>query len=174
MSARITMIAAVGANGVIGADNAMPWRLPTDFGYFKRVTMGKPLIMGRKTFESIGKPLPGRINIVVTSDRHYAPAGVLVAHNLEQALTIAETEAEQAGVDEIMIGGGGTIYAAMMPQAERLHITHVDVSPRGDTRFPPISPAIWRVAETPDVVPGDKDSAAFHIRVYERVIAGSH
>lgn len=174
MIARIAMIAAVGANGVIGADNAMPWRLPTDFAYFKRVTMGKPLLMGRKTFESIGKPLPGRINIVVTSDRSFAPAGVLVAHDLAQGLAIARAEAERAGVDEIMIGGGGTIYAALMPQADRLHITHVDLSPAGDTRFPAIDPANWRVVETPDVSAGEKDSATFHVRVYERVNAGSH
>ena len=106
MSVPVAMIAAVGENGVIGAEGAIPWRLPTDFAHFKRTTMGKPLIMGRKTFESIGRPLPGRINMVVTRQSGYQPDGVLVLHSLAEALARAQEIASVEGAGEVMIGGG--------------------------------------------------------------------
>lgn len=168
MSALVAMIAAVGSNGVIGADNGIPWRLPSDFAFFKRTTMGKPLIMGRKTFESIGKPLPGRTNIVVTRDQSFAPAGVEVVRSLEDALDLAQAIAARDGVDEVMIGGGGAIYAAMIPRADRLYITHVDAAPEGETTFPAIDPGEWSAVAEPEVPPDPRDSAAFRVRVYER------
>lgn len=168
MSIRVSMIAAVAENGVIGASNSMPWHLPGDFAFFRRITMGKPHIMGRKTFESIGKPLPGRTNIVVSSNPGYRPEGVLVADSPEKALALALSVAAGQGADEVMIGGGGVLYQALMGRADRLYITHVALSPPGDTRFPPIDPAIWQVTETPEIAPSAKDTASFRIKVYDR------
>lgn len=168
MSVPVAMIAAVGDNGVIGVGNAIPWRLPTDFAHFKRTTMGKPLIMGRKTFESIGKPLPGRTSIVVTRQAGYRPEGVLVADSLVAALERAQAVAAADGAPEVMIGGGGEIYREAMPLADRLYITHVAASPAGDTRFPPIDPAVWSVVEEPPLGRGERDSADFRVKVYER------
>jgi dihydrofolate reductase len=168
MSMPIAMIAAVGANGVIGADGEIPWQLPTDFAHFKRTTMGKPLVMGRKTFESIGKPLAGRTNIIVTRRRDYAPEGVLVAHDLSEAIAKAQEIAALDAASEVMIGGGGEIYAEAMPLAERLYVTHVAASPHGDARFPPIDPKEWEVAEQLSLVRGERDSADFSAKVYRR------
>lgn len=162
------MIAAVGENGVIGAGNAIPWRLPTDFAHFKRTTMGKPLIMGRKTFESIGKPLPGRTNIVVTRQAGYQPDGVVVVGSLAAALDHARVVAATDGADEIVIGGGGEIYREAMSLADRLYITHVAAAPAGDATFPSIDPESWAmVAELP-VERTERDSADFRVKVYER------
>lgn len=168
MSVPVAMIAAVGENGVIGAEGAIPWRLPTDFAHFKRTTMGKPLIMGRKTFESIGKPLPGRINIVVTRQAGYQPDGVLVFHSLAEALDHAQAIAAASGVDEVMIGGGGEIYSEAMPLAERLYVTHVAASPSGDARFPFIDPKQWEVEAAPELARTERDSADFTVKVYRR------
>jgi len=168
MSVPVAMIAAVGENGIIGSDGAIPWRLPTDFAHFKRTTMGKPLIMGRKTFESIGKPLPGRTNIVVTRHVGYQPEGVLVFHSLAQALERAQQIAAADGVDEVMIGGGGEIYRDAMPLAERLYVTHVAASPSGDARFPLIDPKQWQVEAAPELLRGERDSADFTVKVYRR------
>lgn len=168
MSVPVAMIAAVGENGVIGSDGRIPWRLPTDFAHFKRTTMGKPLIMGRKTFESIGKPLPGRTNIVVTRQRDYRPEGVLVFSDLAEALDHAQKVAGLDGAGEVMIGGGGEIYREAMPHAERLYVTHVAVSPEGDARFPPIDYKIWQVEAELEVLRTDRDSADFTVKVYRR------
>jgi dihydrofolate reductase len=168
MSVPVAMIAAVASNGVIGAGGAMPWRLPSDFAFFKRTTMGKPLLMGRKTFESIGKPLPGRTNIVITRQRGYQPEGVLVIDDPEAALDHAQTIAAADGVDEVMVAGGATIYRALMPRAERLYITHVEIAPEGDAFFPPIDPAEWSVEAELDVPAGDRDTASFRVIVYTR------
>ena len=168
MTIKIAMIAAVGSNGVIGAGNAMPWRLPSDFAHFKRTTMGKPLIMGRKTFESIGKALPGRINIVVTRQKGYQPDGVLVIDSLDAAIDHARTIAEAEGVDEVFIGGGGELYREAMPLADRLYITEVDLAPQGDTVFPAIDHGVWVVVDEPEVPLTGKDTASFRVKVYER------
>jgi dihydrofolate reductase len=162
------MIAAVGRNGAIGSDGKLPWRLPSDFAFYKRTTMGKPLIVGRKTFESIGKPLPGRTNIVVTRQDGYAPEGAEVFADLDAAIARGTQIAERDGVDEIFINGGAQIYRAAMEKADRLYITHVDAEPEGDTFFPEIDPAVWEGRDVPDGVPGDKESAGFVVRVYER------
>lgn len=168
MTVPVAMIAAVGENGIIGSDGAIPWRLPTDFAHFKRTTMGKPLIMGRKTFESIGKPLPGRTNIIVTRQAEYRPEGVLVFHSLGEALAHAQEIAAADGVDEVMIGGGGEIYREAMPLAERLYVTHVAASPPGDVRFPLIDPKQWEVDATPELQRTERDSADFTVKVYRR------
>jgi dihydrofolate reductase len=174
MTITISMIAAVAENGVIGSENHMPWRLPGDFAFFKRTTMGKPLIMGRKTFESIGKPLPGRTNIVVSKQEGYQPDGVIVIDSVAAALIHAWSIAEADSADEIMIGGGGTIYAALMAVAERLYITHVALSPEGDAHFPEIDPKVWEVVAEPDVPASEKDTASFSVRVYERRKGPAH
>lgn len=168
MSATIAMIAAVGRNGAIGAKGDLPWRLPSDFAFYKRTTMGRPLIMGRKTFESIGRPLPGRTNIVVTRQADYAPDGVEVFGSLKDAIARAQEIAQRDGVDEVFINGGGELYREAMGLAERLYITHVDAVPDGDTFFPQIDPVEWTGRVVPDVMAGERDSTKFEIRVYER------
>lgn len=168
MNKRISLIAAVGANNVIGKDGDMPWRIPSDFAWFKRSTMGKPMIMGRKQFETFPKPLAGRPHIVVTRQKDYAPEGVSVVHDLDAAYALAERMAAEAGVDEIMVIGGGDIYAQAMARADRLYISHVELSPDGDVRFPAIDPAIWTVIDTPEVTPSEKDAAPYRIKIYQR------
>lgn len=133
----VTLIAAVGRNGVIGADNDMPWHLPDDFAYFKRTTMGHPMVMGRKTFDSIGRVLPGRRTIVVTRQADWSHPDVETAHSLSEALSLAGPAAE------VFVCGGGQVYTEAMPWAHRLLITEVDQSPEGDVRFPDIDPAHW-------------------------------
>jgi len=168
MSVPITMIAAIGENSVIGSDGQIPWRLPTDFAHFKRTTLGKPLIMGRKTFASIGKPLPGRTNIVVTRQPDFAADGVVVCRSLDEALQKAQEIAAIDGANEVMIGGGGEIYREAMPVAERLYITHVSASPPGDATFPFVDPAVWEVVLRHPITRGEKDSADFTVLTYER------
>lgn len=131
-------------NRVIGRDGGMPWHLPEDLKYFKRVTMGKPIIMGRKTFQSIGRPLPGRLNIVVTRDAAYAPEGVMVAHSLDRALDAARSRAEEDGADEIMVVGGGQIYADAVDRTDRVYLTEVHDTIDGDTAFPELPESDWR------------------------------
>jgi dihydrofolate reductase len=133
----VTLIAAVGRNGVIGADNDMPWHLPEDFAFFKRTTMGHPMVMGRKTFDSIGRVLPGRRTIVVTRQPGWSHAGVETAHSLSEALSLA------GPADEVFICGGGQVYSEAMPWAHRLLITEVDQEPEGDVRFPEIDHSQW-------------------------------
>lgn len=173
MSVPVAMIAAIGENAVIGAEGQIPWRLPTDFAHFKRTTLGKPLIMGRKTFESIGKPLPGRTNIVVTRRPDYAPEGVIVCHSLGEALERAQSIAAAEGASEVMIGGGAEIYHETMPLADRLYVTHVALSPQGDARFPPIDPDVWEIAQRHDIVRGEKDSADFAVLTYVRRVGSA-
>lgn len=168
MSVPVALIAAVAENGVIGADGAIPWRLPTDFAFFKRMTLGKPLIMGRKTFESIGRPLPGRTNIVVSRQKGYQPDGVLVIDTVEAALVHAQAIAEADRADEVMIGGGAQIYGETMELAERLYVTHVALSPDGETRFPRIDQAIWEIEAEPEVLRTERDSADFRVAIYRR------
>ncbi|MEF1308505.1 type 3 dihydrofolate reductase [Vibrio mytili] len=126
----ISMIAAMADNRVIGKDNQMPWHLPADFAWFKRCTMGKPVVMGRKTYESIGRPLPGRLNIVISRDESLTIEGVTTVTSIDQAF-------EAAGdVEEVMIIGGGAIYAACLPMAKKLYVTHIEAHIDGDTQFP--------------------------------------
>jgi dihydrofolate reductase len=168
MSVPVALIAAVGENGVIGADGGIPWRLPTDFAFFKRMTLGKPLILGRKTFESIGRPLPGRTNIVVSRQKGYQPDGVIVIDTLDAALDHAQAIAAADRADEVMIGGGAQIYREAMARADRLYVTHVALSPEGDTRFPAIDEKVWETEAQPEVFRTDRDSANFQVRIYRR------
>jgi dihydrofolate reductase len=164
----VSIVAAVAENGVIGDGGAMPWRLSTDLRRFKALTVGKPVVIGRRTFESIGKPLDGRANIVVSRRPGYRPEGVSVVPSLDAALAGAKAAARQAGLDEVFVIGGGEIYAAAMPHADRLHITHVAARPEGDTRFPVIDPAVWTRVSAEAVPAGEKDSAPTTYAVYAR------
>ncbi|ODT79310.1 MAG: diacylglycerol kinase [Pelagibacterium sp. SCN 64-44] len=170
----LSLIAAIARNNVIGAAQAIPWRIPSDFAWFKQVTMGKPMLMGRKQFETFPKPLAGRPHIVVTRQRDYAPDGVTVCHSLEEGLEAAREIAKATGVDEIMVIGGGDIYAQALPLADRLYISHVDLAPEGDVHFPPIDPQIWRIAAEPQVPRSEKDGATYTIRIYERLHGSAH
>lgn len=126
----ISMIAAMANDRIIGKDNQMPWHLPADFAWFKRCTMGKPVVMGRKTYESIGRPLPGRANIVISRDASLVIEGVTTVTSIEEALSAA------GDVEEVMIIGGGTIYQACLAKAHKLYVTHIDAQVDGDTQFP--------------------------------------
>lgn len=145
---RISLVVAVAKGGVIGRDNAVPWRAPEDLKFFKRITTGRPVIMGRKTYESIGRPLPNRLNIVVSRDPAYRAEGVATVTSLEAALA----RAASAGMgDEAMVIGGQQIFEAVLPRADRVYLTEIDVEVEGgDTFFPELSPREWReVARTP-------------------------
>jgi dihydrofolate reductase len=162
------LVAAIGENGVIGRDNALPWRMKSDLQHFRRLTTGKPVVMGRKTYLSIGKPLPGRTNIVVTRDRDFAAAGVMVAHDLVSALTAARADALRRGADAIMIVGGAEIFAQTIDDADRLEITTVHMRPDGDTLFPPIDAGRWHAVAQQEHPAGPDDSAAYAVVTYRR------
>lgn len=137
----LSIAVAVAENGVIGRDNALPWHLPDDLKWFKRVTLGKPVIMGRRTFESIGRPLPGRPNIVVTTTPGWSAAGVRAATSLDAALTIAGEVKGEAG--EIVVIGGARLFAEALERADLLYLTEVHLRPQGDVTFPPFDHAAW-------------------------------
>jgi len=164
----IALIAAVARNGVIGRDGTLPWRIPSDMAFFKRTTMGKPIVMGRKQFESVGRPLPGRTNIVVSRQEGYQPEGVLVFSDFAAALDHAKSIAAADGASEVMIIGGGEIYALALPHADRLYLTEVDLDAEGDTRFPEIGLDEWVCIERTEATPSERDDAAYRIAVYER------
>jgi dihydrofolate reductase len=164
----IVLLAAVADNGVIGRDNALPFRQSSDLKRFKALTMGKPVLMGRKTYQSIGKPLPGRTNIVMSRDPAFAPPGVLVAASLEDALTLAREDAQARGADEIVVIGGTGLFEQTMPLAARLEITHVHAQPVGDTFFPPIDARQWREAVRSEHPAGPRDEAPFSYVTYAR------
>lgn len=141
----IVLIAAAASNRVIGCGNTMPWRIPEDFRWFKEVTMAKPIIMGRKTFESIGKPLPGRLNIVITRDEKWQTTSkYVVVRSLKDAYGVAELAIEQYGLEkEIMVAGGGEIYAQAFNDATMIYLTEIDLNPMGDAFFPSLKPWEW-------------------------------
>ena len=160
---------AVAANGVIGREGGLPWKLSTDLRRFKADTMGNPIVMGRKTYEGIGKPLPGRLNIVVTRDARWSAQGVETAGSLDDAITLANVRARcMSGASEIAIIGGGEIYEQAMEKADRLHVTHVLADMDGDTSFPPIDPAVWEEVRHSDHPAGEKDSHPTRHVVYRR------
>jgi dihydrofolate reductase len=140
----IALIAAVARNGVIGSHNALAWRLSSDLKRFRALTMGKPLIIGRKTWDSIGRLLPGRQIIVITRNAGFSVDDVLRAASLDDALSVAREIAASMGAKEIIVAGGGEIYRQSIPLAHRLYITEVDLSPQGDAHFPEIDPSQWR------------------------------
>jgi len=164
----LVLVAAVARNGVIGSGQGLPWRLSSDLKRFKARTWGKPLVMGRKTYLTIGRPLPGRETIVVTRDPGFAAPGVLVVHDLEAALGLAAERARIMDANEVVIAGGGEIYAQTMPRAERLLITEVALDAKGETRFPPIDPRQWREVSRENGERGLRDEADFAFVEYER------
>jgi dihydrofolate reductase len=165
---KIVLVAAIGENSVIGRDGQLPWHLRSDMQHFRRVTMNRPVIMGRKTHESIGKVLPGRTNIVLTRDLALVARGAVLATSLDAALGFARSDAAKRGVDEIMVIGGSDIFAATMGMAERLEITHVHLAPEGDAYFPEIDPEVWEEVAREDHSAGPDDDAAFAVVTYTR------
>ena len=146
----VSLIAAIGKNGVIGRGPDIPWRLPADQQRFKQITMGRPIIMGRKTHDSIGRPLPGRLNIVVTRQAGYTAPGCEVVSSLDAAL-------ERAGDGEAFVIGGSDLYRAALPRARRLYLTFVDLEPEGDVFFPPIDQREWRELERIEGIVNEKN-----------------
>lgn len=165
----ISLIVAVSENGVIGRDNDLPWKLSSDLKRFKRLTMGKPIIMGRRTFDSIGRPLPGRSNIIVSRDEGFGAEGISVVHSIAQASELGELEAIKAGVTEYMVIGGAEIYRLFLPFATKLYYTLVKMTIEGDAFFPPVDPRIWQEAHSEDVAEGEADSAAHRFIIYEKI-----
>ncbi|WP_438868677.1 dihydrofolate reductase [Pseudomonas sp. L1(2025)] len=163
----LSLIAALGENRVIGVDNSMPWHLPGDFKYFKATTLGKPIIMGRKTWDSLGRPLPGRLNIVVSRQTGLALEGAEVFPSLDAAVERAEAWALEQGVDELMLIGGAQLYAQGLEQAERLYLTRVALSPEGDAWFPKFDLNQWKlVSNVENLAEGDKP--AYNFEVWEK------
>lgn len=172
MTIPIALVAAVAKNGVIGRDNGLPWHLSSDLKRFKEVTIGKPLIVGRLNHEAIGRPLPGRETIVMTRDRSFNEAGVHVAHDLADAMGLAEAIAEEMGANEIICAGGGEIYRLFMPKASRLRLTEVDAEPDGDVFFPEFDDLHWREVFSEDHQRGPRDDHAFRYRDLVRIRSG--
>jgi dihydrofolate reductase len=165
----LILVAAVAENGVIGQGGTLPWRLKSDMAHFRAVTMGRPVVMGRKTYQSLSrKPLPGRTNIVVSRDRSFTAPQVLVAPGVEAALAAARGDALRRSADAIAVIGGADLYAQTMAQADRLLITRVALQPAGDTRFPRIDPTVWQEVERSEHPAGPDDDAPFAIIAYER------
>jgi len=169
MTVKLSLIVAVAENGVIGNNNDLPWKISSDLKYFKEKTMGKPIIMGRKTFQSIGRPLPGRVNIVITRDSSFVPEGVITAHTLEMALDVGKNMALVKGVDEVMVIGGAQIYALTLPDADRLYLTRVHGEVEGDALFPTLNPDDWLEATVERHAAGEKDSHDYSLIVLDRV-----
>ncbi|PDT08060.1 dihydrofolate reductase [Rhizobium sp. M1] len=165
---RRTIIAAVARNGTIGRDGDMPWRLSSDLKRFKALTLGKPVVMGRKTYDSIGKPLPGRPNVVISRQAAIDDPAISMAHSLPEAMDAAERLALETAADEICIIGGGQIYAQAINLADRLCITHVEADLDGDASFPEIDPNLWQAGETIAVPAGERDSYPTRYVVYDR------
>jgi dihydrofolate reductase len=165
----ILLVAAVAENGVIGRGNSLPWRIRSDLRHFRALTLDKPVVIGRKTYLSIGKPLPQRTTIVVSRDHNFAADGVVVAASLDAALAAARGDALRRGTGTIIIAGGGEIYAQAMPSATRLAITKVHKQIDGDAYFPSIDPKIWRETACEEHAPAQGDDAAFAFVTYERI-----
>jgi len=158
----VSIIVAMDRNRLIGNNNQLPWHLPADLAHFKKVTIGKPIIMGRKTFESIGRALPGRTNIVLTRSPDFHAEGLLTANTLQQALDYASTE------DEVMIIGGSSIYELALPIADRLYMTYVDAAYEGDAWFPEFDIERWVLAASEPHAANDKNSCDYRFVTYQR------
>ena len=165
----IALVVARARNGVIGRDGGLPWRLRSDLQRFKAVTMGKPCIMGRKTWDSLPlKPLPGRLNLVLSKDESFEPKGALACLTLDEAIEIAREQAVDDGVGEVCVIGGAGLFAATLPRAKRLYLTEVEAEPEGDVLFPPFDETAWTEVSCEAVPAGEKDDHAFAFRVLER------
>ena len=163
----LSLIAALGENRVIGVDNSMPWHLPGDFKYFKATTLGKPIIMGRKTWDSLGRPLPGRLNIVVSRQADLQLEGAEVYPSLDAAVERAQQWALEQGADELMLIGGAQLYAQGLEQADRLYLTRVALSPEGDAWFPEFDTNQWKLVSNLKN-PAEGDKPAYNFEVWER------
>jgi len=169
----LSMIVATADNNVIGKDNTMPWHLPADLAYFKKVTLGKPIIMGRKTFESIGRALPGRRNIIISRDESYKPQGkgadsVDTVTSVEQALALVDGSDGTEAVKEIMVIGGGAIYKHCLPKADRLYVTHIKANIDGDTHFPNYDDSSWNKVASEVKSSDEKNAYQLDFCVYDR------
>jgi dihydrofolate reductase len=160
---RLSIVVAMAANRVIGRDNQLPWHLPADLKHFKQLTTGKPILMGRKTWESIGRPLPERTNIVITRDTDYTAAGCVVVHSIDAALRAAGHN------DEVMVIGGSELYRQVLPQVTTIYLTRVHADIEGDTVFPEIDESEWREVERIDCEPDEKNAYAYSFITLERV-----
>lgn len=167
-SIRTSIIVAVADNGVIGNAGDLPWRISSELKNFRRLTMGKPLVMGRKTFESIGGPLDGRDMIVVTRNSAFEASGVHIVGSLEAGVETGKRFAKDRGVDEVMVIGGGEIYRAALAFADRIYLSEIHTRPDGDTTFPDLDPQIWQETSREAHAAGPKDSADFSVVVLER------
>jgi dihydrofolate reductase len=164
----LSLIAALAQNRVIGIDNRMPWHLPGDFKYFKATTLGKPIIMGRKTWDSLGRPLPGRLNLVVSRQTDLQLEGAEVYPTLDAAIARAEAWALEQGATEVMLIGGAQLYELGLAQADRLYLTRVALTPQGDAWFPAFDEALWQRVSTVEN-PAVDDKPAYDFEVWERV-----
>lgn len=165
----LALVAARARNGVIGRDGELPWRLKSDLQRFKAITLGKPVIMGRKTWDSLPKkPLPGRANFVLSRDGTFEPKGAVVTERFEEALAMAREQAREDEVDEVCVIGGTALYALALPKARRLYLTEVEVDAEGDAHFPAFDEAAWTEAAREAHPPGEDDDHAFTFRVLER------
>lgn len=162
----LAMIAALAENRVIGVDNRLPWHLPADLKHFKAMTLGKPVIMGRKTWDSLGRPLPGRLNLVVSRQADLQLEGAEVFTSLEAALERADAWAREEEAEELMLIGGAQLYSEALPQAERLYLTRVSLSPEGDAHFPEVEASRWRLASSIDHDP-TAETPAYSFEVWE-------
>ena len=152
---KLALIAAMARNRVIGRDNAMPWHLPEDLSYFKATTLGKPIVMGRKTFDSLGRPLPGRTNIVVSRQPDLTLEGAQVFASIDAALSAARQQAQADGVDEVMLIGGDNLYRQTLERADRIYLTRIESEPEGDAWFPAFDEQAWAVVSERAVAAGD-------------------
>ena len=167
----IVLVAAIGQNHVIGRAGQLPWHIRSDLQHFKRLTINRPVVMGRHTFESIGKALPGRTNIVLSRDFSVPAPGALIATSFDAALGAARSDAKKRGVNEIMVIGGSSIFERTIPMAARLEITHVQASPEGDRFFPDIDPEQWQLRSRKEHPAGPHDDYAFTTATYDRIKA---
>ena len=165
----LAIVVARASNGVIGLDGDLPWRLRSDLQRFKQITMGKPCIMGRKTWDSLPlRPLPGRLNLVLTRDSSFEASGAVVCESFFEAVEIAAEQAEEEGAEEICVIGGVALFELALPRAKRLYITEVDAEPEGDAVFPAFDEGAWVETASERHEPGEKDDHAFTFRVLER------
>ncbi len=166
---KLVLVVAVAENGVIGRQGGMPWRIPGDLKHFKSVTMGKPVVMGRKTYESIGKPLPGRTNIVLTRDKSWRADGVLAGHSLDEILKLANEDAKKGGAKEIAIIGGSTLFEETLPLAAKIELTEVHAKPEGDVFFPEYDRTAFKETRREGPMQGEKDQYPYSIVTLERI-----
>nr|WP_295973976.1 dihydrofolate reductase [uncultured Bacillus sp.] len=159
----ISFIVAMDKNRVIGKDNQLPWHLPADLKFFKKTTMGHPIVMGRKTYESIGKPLPGRENVIVTRNEQYSPEGCTVIHSVEKLKDLAAARGE-----EIFVIGGAELFKTVLPDADRLYITLIEQEFEGDTFFPEYTESNWKLVSSIKGVKDERNPYIYYFNVYER------